>query len=456
VSRQKNIGGLLWPISVVACYNLAFRYEELPAEERGLEAKGPGDAVHPGLALMNGGHATAPADIDIVTPRSKPSLLTGRRLPALAAQLGAWFASWSKCAIRLGNIVVVIRHEDVRQILERDLDFRIAPINAKRINEVNGPFILGMDRGDTLDRERALLYQAIEKVDLAAIRESVARTAASQIATTAGNTIDVVSAYARPVAAATAVALFGVQGPGPQALMDVARAIFAHTFLNLTDDETIRARAIRASVMMHEWIAGEIERRLAAPDPGSDLMGQLIRLQPAGSVDTDLVRRTIGGMLVGSIDTTTTSVAKIIAVLGSDKALAAAVARDVDTPELLRGWCWEALRRWPHNPILLREAAGATTLNGQEIKAGARIFAWTQAAMLDSAAFPDPRRLRPDRPTAGYLHFGGELHVCAGRSVNAFQIPMLVGALVRRGMASVGKVAWAGPFPDQLVVELAP
>ena len=124
-------------------------------------------------------------------------------------------------------------------------------------------------------------------------------------------------------------------------------------------------------------------------------------------------------------------------------------------PDLLRGWCWEALRRWPHNPVLLRQAVAATTLNGQGIRPGDRIFAWTQAAMLDDTAFPDPQKLRPDRPAGNYLHFGGALHACAGRSVNAFQIPILVGALVRRGVASIGEIAWAGPFPDQLMAVLA-
>jgi hypothetical protein len=38
--------------------------------------------------------------------------------------------------------------------------------------------------------------------------------------------------------------------------------------------------------------------------------------------------------------------------------------------------------------------------------------------------------------------------------VNAFQIPLLVGALVRRGILSAGPIAWAGPFPNRLDVSL--
>jgi cytochrome P450 len=73
--------------------------------------------------------------------------------------------------------------------------------------------------------------------------------------------------------------------------------------------------------------------------------------------------------------------------------------------------------------------------------------------MLDPNMFPNPRTWHPDRPPGAYLHFGGGMHPCAGRIVNDYQIPLLVGALVRRGIRSVGKVAWAGPFPAHLPVQ---
>jgi cytochrome P450 len=399
--------------------------------------------------------ARAAVTADIATPRSKPSLLSKPFLPSLAARIGAWLAARLGCVLRFGDTVVVVRHADVREVLARDLDFCIGPINAVRIEEVNGPFVLGMDRGPVLDHERSALYRAFHQVDMASLRDQVQAEARRRVATAGNRTIDVVGGYARPIAAQTAATLFGVSAPSEQLLMDVARAVFAHTFLNIENEEVVRKRALAAGAMMHDWFATEIAKRLALPDPGHDLMGQLIRLQQPGPVDVELVRRTLGGMLVGAIDTTATCVAKIIAVLGRDPALAAQVARDVDQPDRLRGWCWEALRRWPHNPVVLRQAAATTTLNGQEVRQGDRIFVWTQAAMLDATVFPDPGRLRPDRPQGNYLHFGGALHACAGRAVNGFQIPILVGELVRQGIVSVGKMAWAGPFPDELPVVLA-
>jgi cytochrome P450 len=399
---------------------------------------------------VNSRSGDAASSAGIATPPSSggffASLLSGPTLLALAARLGARIASLWGDPIRVGTTVIVARHANVLEVLHRDLDFLIAPINEKRIGEVNGPFVLGMDRSATLVRERRALYQALAAVDFAPIRRSVEQEAANRVAG-ADKEIDVVDGYARPIAAHTATALFGIRGSDERTFMDVARAIFGHVFLNLSGDEAIRQRAIKAAALMAAWFNDEIKRRRVSGDFGNDMMGALMR---AGAVDDEGVRRTLGGMLVGSIDTTATSVAKIVTMIAADTALAKSVAADVDDEARLGGWCREILRRWPHNPIVLRQAAANTSLGDVEIQQGDRVFAWTQAAMLDAEVFPDPQYLRPDRPPAAYLHFGGGLHPCAGRAVNAFQIPALVGALVRRGIKSTGKMQSAGPFPSHL------
>ena len=397
--------------------------------------------------------ATSTHDIsarDIATPETRPGFVTNlvqeQWLQSLAARVGAWIGARGSRPIRVGNNVLALTHAHVSELLSRDLEFRIGPVNADKINAVNGPFVLGMDRDTTLTVERSALYLALSKVDFAPITREVAGAAAAMVAGAAQ--IDVVEDYARPIAARTATSLFGITGPDDAFFKDVVRAIFGHIFLNLGNDTEVESRAIAAAGLLRAWFLAEIEKRRAADTPGNDMMGVLLR---AGH-DDDTVRRTLGGMLVGSIDPTASSVAKIIAVVTRDAALKASIAADVDDPRRLAGWCWEALRRWPHNPIVLRQAAIATTLGTCEVRAGDRIIAWTHAAMQDASAFPAPGQLRPDRPISPYLHFGGGLHPCAGRAVNGFQIPILVGALVRRGIKSCGPMKWAGPFPAHLAV----
>lgn len=394
----------------------------------------------------------------VATPPAKLSWLAGLLVKpgvlAFAARIFAIFSAWYGKPLRLGTKVIVGRHADAMDVLSRDLEFRIGPVNAAKIDEVNGPFILGLDRGDTLVRERGALYRALAQVDLSPLRKQIAESADARIKA-AGDRIDAVNAYARPIAAQTAQSLFGVESVQDKTLfMDVARAIFGHIFLNLNDDEVIKARALRAAPHLRDWLRDEIRARRGGGASAKDLMGALIAdpTIPNDDAGNDLIRRTLGGMLVGSIDTTASSVAKIMVMIGQDKKLAAGIAADVDDFARLHGWCWEALRRWPHNPIVLRRAATATRLAGVDIQVDDQIYVYTQAAMLDTAVFPDPQVLNPARPTRPYLHFGGGLHPCAGRDINAFQIPLLVGALVRRGVKSVGDVSWAGPFPDRLPI----
>lgn len=396
-------------------------------------------------------------DPEILTPVAPPPLaqrlLGSAAVAGFAARVGARLARMTKTPFRLGGRVIAARHAHVRELLVRDQDFAIAPVNAVKIDEVNGgPFILGMDRSPVHRREYDALYHALGAVDLDRLRdEAEADIIARLAAVPRGGEIDAVGGYARPVAAATAQRLFGISGPNDAMFMEVVRSIFAHTFLNPKNDAAIRQRAIRAGSYMGKWFADEIARRRATGDLGTDMMGMLLR---QAELNDDGVRRTLGGMLVGAIDTTASCVAKIVATLGKDRELAAAMRADLGDPAKMDGWCNEALRRWPHNPIVLRQAVRAADLEGRAVRKGDGMIAWTQAAMLDPEAFPEPGRLRPDREPDSYLHIGYGIHPCAGRVVNLFQIPLLVSGLLRRGPAKVGKIAWAGPFPHRMIVSL--
>ncbi len=388
---------------------------------------------------------------DIATPPGKPPgfarLLTLRRLPDWAARIGIGLAQLWGRPFRIGNTVIAARHGDVSEGLARDLDFRIQPVNAPKFDQIGYHFILGMDRSAELIGERRALYTALAKVDSPSLRKAAAEDIADHLAATGSGPIDVVEGYARPIAAATASRIFGI-GTNPDAraaLMDATRAIFGNSFLNVAGDSAMTERALVAANLLSDWFEAEIAHRRAA-GLGADMMGALLA---AGASD-DLTRRTLGGMLVGAIDTTASAVAKVITVLVQDRKLLTRARRDSGDIVRMWGWCNEALRQWPHGPVLARQALADTTLCGTTVKAGDSMIFWTQAAMLDATAFPEPLAMRPDRTDAPYLHFGGGLHPCAGRGVNAWQIPMLVAALLARDPVRLGAMRWAGPFPAHL------
>ena len=389
---------------------------------------------------------------DVATPRGARNasdfLLRRHWLLAAGAHFGRFLTAGTGRPLRFGRFVIVTGHRAVAEVFARDLDFLIAPINGKQFQAVNGPFILGMDRDVRLCDERAALYSALRRIDHRTLADHVREQSGREIANAKGS-IDVVGDYARPIAARMAIGLVGLSDADERLVMDVTRAIFCHTFFNLGADKPTETRALRGAAIMRGWFEHEIARRRASGQLGHDLMGELLK---QGLIDNDGVRRTLGGILVGAIDTTAAAVAKIVKIFATDPRLLEAVSADRGDSAKLSGWCLEALRRWPHNPILLRSAAVDTTLCGEQIKVGDTVIAWTQAAMLDPDVFPEPSVLKPDRPQSAYFHFGGGLHLCAGRDFNAFQIPILVARVLERGILRAGAMTWAGPFPDRLIV----
>lgn len=384
------------------------------------------------------------------------AILSGRTVPALLARWALRRARRKGRPLTLGKRVIAVRHADVAEVLRRDLDFIIAPVNESRILAVNGgPFILGMDRSPALIRERGTLYAALAEVDVAAVANRVCSDAHSIIAAS-GQRFDAIADYARPIAVATARQLFGLAKPKDPLFAESVRAIFAHTFLNLGGDAKIEKRAVIAGGLMQTWLSEEIAARRKSGALGDDLMGLLLRAVKSGDeFGDDGVRRMLGGMLVGSIDTTASTFARIYCVAASDRGLREEMLATWRRGEDIYGLCLDALRRWPHNPIVLRQAAADTKLAGVAVSKGGTVACWTQAAMQDPDAFPDPKRALPDRPIAAYLHYGAGLHPCAGRVINAVQIPSLVGILLESGAERAGHMGWAGPFLDTLPVVIS-
>lgn len=350
-----------------------------------------------------------------------------------------------------GATLIISRWSDVHEVLSRDLDFVIEPVNKERIERVNGAFILGMDRSSIQLHEREVLYKSLSPDDIPRIQNlSLVNANAFLDDVPKNGTIDVVNGYARRVASRSASALMGIDGPSEEEQMRVARAMFHELFLNLGGDEKVRETAVAASEELREWVAENIVAKRKNKIITDDMMSRLIALD----VNDDLLRRTVSGMFVGAIDTTATCVAQIMSVVLKRPSLKAQIMNDLDDMNKMRGWCYEALRFWPHNPIILRQAARDCVLGDKKIKAGTTIVCFLLAAMHDSAVFSDPDKAEPNRPPEHYMHFGGGFHPCAGRAINGVQIPTLVAELLRRDPMIKGKMEHDGPFPDKFILEL--
>ena len=112
---------------------------------------------------------------------------------------------------------------------------------------------------------------------------------------------------------------------------------------------------------MRRWFETEIDRRRASGELGADMMGALLPHQDDST--TTWSDAPLAACWSAASTRPRSTVAKIIAVLAADKRSETRVPHDVDDPARLDGWCWEVLRRWPHNPIVIREAAADTVFN---------------------------------------------------------------------------------------------
>ena len=364
-----------------------------------------------------------------------------------------------KPVLTFGRKALATSHAAVTDVLARDTDFTIEPINAPRINRLDGPFILGMDRGPQYDREQAALRKAVRPYDLERVRTQAAARAAELIdAARPLGRIDVVGSYARLVAARTVADYFGMPGPNEPTLLRWMRATFQDVFLNVGNDAAVTAAAGAAGKELRAFEDALISAREADLGDRDDVLTRLVQMRGEGGwLDHDAIRRNLGGMIVGAVDTTSKFVTLAMNQLVQRprelaEARAAADAGDLDR---VRQYAYEAVRFDPHNAFLLRHAAHDAVIAGKKIKSGSAVLVSVLSAMFDPAAYPEPNAFRTDREA--YLHFGYGMHTCFGVRINAVQIPELVGGLVRlpglrRARGKSGRIVWDGPFPERFVL----
>jgi cytochrome P450 len=372
----------------------------------------------------------------------------------------------------VGNRTVVARYLDVVEVLARDADFTLSQLNGPKIDRLDGPFILGLDRGPQYDRELALLHRVLLAADLERIRRFVAEQAALQIAAARPRgRIDVVNEYARVVAVRVVGTYFGMPGPDEPTMMRWLRDIFYDVFANATSSATVRDNAARSGAALRAHMDSVIAQRKAAPAPNvppDDVLGRLLALQGPENpwLDDDAVRRNLAGMIVGAVDTTSKFLTLALAELleRPDEAARARTAALAGETETVRRYIYEAARFNPHTPLLIRYAPrdtqlAAGTRRARTIRTGTTLLLGNISAMFDPDGFDEPGSFRIEHDSAA-LHFGYALHRCLGLDVNSVQIPQLAAGLLqlsnlRRARGSAGCIRFDGPFPDRLLVEFA-
>ena len=376
--------------------------------------------------------------------------------------------------IGLAKIAVVSRHDLVVDVLNRDEDFTIKEINAKKMANQKGTFFLGMDRSNPqFDRERNFVRKTAKKEDIQFIQNFI-RTQADALCKQAQpyQKLDVVQHLNYVVLLGVLDQYFGVPAPVNSQMKRWQRTMFYDLFLNFTNNEEKHLAAVNSGKERTAWVRQLISERRQQLAEGKtlddNLLNRMILLSNEAEyswVDDDIIRRNIGGLLTGIQETTSKAVIFALQELFKRPkqlkgAIEAAKAYDTDT---LRGYVYEGLRFNPVQPGVLRfcetkQIVKGTGKKSYTIKGGYKLMPLTSGAMFDPVTFPKPKQFNPNRD-ARYMNWGFALHECYGKYINAVSIPELVAAVLRlenvqpiKGSAGRGAGLQMGPFPNNYVV----
>jgi cytochrome P450 len=237
---------------------------------------------------------------------------------------------------------------------------------------------------------------------------------------------------------------------------------FGRTFLPVHLPEWVptpgRRRFSRSLRVIDDFVYRIIAQRLAAEDPGTDLVGLLIRARDPETgerMDDRQLRDEVVTMLNAGHDTVTDAVVWSLVLLASNpeareraraEVLQAAgpawpTAASLNAMEFLGRAFRETLRLYPPAWGFARSALNADTIGGYTIPAGGLVIVspyvmHRSPRLWDRPEVFDPDRFLPAasaaRPKFAYFPFGSGPRMCIGAGLAAMEAPLIVAALLQR------------------------
>jgi cytochrome P450 len=275
-----------------------------------LDVAGAGDTSQPSSATP-----ILDAFDTIAKPGGDPREIAGKQFQFILDQLrGNALAFFQELRdhrpiLQSAAATLVARFEDVEEILHREEIFSVSPYLPRMLGVI-GPFVLSQDITPRYDRDISIMRLVVRREDLPRVKEIVARHAAAIVGTLfqQPGPVDIVQTLTRKVPVRLAEEYLGFSAASDRQMMSWARAGFREFFINLLDNPVIRAPAVAAGDEMRQRLDALLaERRSAVDDARDDVMARLLRLQRAGDfagLDDDTVCRTLGGLIIGMVETT--------------------------------------------------------------------------------------------------------------------------------------------------------
>lgn len=359
------------------------------------------------------------------------------------------------------NIWFVTRWADCVMVLQRWNDFGVDLYKPKQ-----GDYFMCQDDTPRHWREKSIMKAILDFEELPAIRKFVGDEAARILREAAGS-IDAPQQLTRMVPCRLVQEFFGFTGSDPAKLIDWSYWNQTDAFHNqffdrdvIPDGDAVVWERKKAGFMLAFYLGRLLIKRwlqLHLHFDKNDSVTRLLRLSGSHGLEDFGLKKVLlnaGGLLIGTIETTSVTACNAIAeLLGRPDELARARAAAAD-PAAFDGYVIEALRFNPAFPYFFRTCHTPTRLAGGTghavtVQPGATIIACTHSAMFDPEAYAEPdafdaRRTMYQTFTLGYGH-----HECLGRAIATVMLPELVRqVLLLPDLRADGPVQWKNGVPD--------
>ncbi len=270
-------------------------------------------------------------------------------------------------------------------------------------------------------RLRRLVNQALTARTVSRLRPRIEHVADELLAAApAGPPVDLIEAYAVPLASTVICDLLGV----PAADRSNFRA-WSKAFVSAVPPHVVRDA--ERSVMAYLTALTDAKR----VTPADDLLSDLVHIsgQPGQLWPDELVRMAFL-LLVAGFETTVSLIGNGVLSLLRHPGQLSLLRSD---PLLLPGAIEEFLRyEGPLHVATMRFTTEPVLVGDTQIPAGALVLISLLAANRDEARFADPHVLDITRQDPGHLAFGHGIHYCAGAPLARLEGQIAIGRLLSR------------------------
>jgi cytochrome P450 len=278
------------------------------------------------------------------------------------------------------------------------------------------------------DPEHAVLRRmltkdfTVKRVD--AMRPGIEKLANELIDTmiTAGDSTDLVEAYALPIPSAVISQLLGVPDSDHAFFQETTKVMMTRN----AEEDGLAAQG-RMFGYLYELI-GRKER-----DPDDSLISRLIREHlTTGELDRQTIAMNSFILLTAGHETTANMIALGTLALLENPGIAARI-RDSDDPKIVSAAVEDLLRYLTVvRDVVARVATEDVEIGGTVVRAGDVVVMNLPAANRDTALLPDPDTLDPDHATRAHVAFGHGVHQCLGQTLARAELEIALPVLLRR------------------------